>query len=270
MKKVLYIGMLCEKGSTQDIITAKSPELDDSSGKWFEKRLAEQGLDKAGMFEVDYLNIAQGDSLPPVDDSDGGTKAYDFVVLGGTFFDVMGPLNEEGRKWQRPLQSWLLAQRQTGQPLLGICGGHQAMTVATGGEVTHRGAVKGSATGSLAVGLTAEGKEHPLMQGLWELGGDCAFHFGNGDEVSKLPAGATALATSADSPAIAIDYGGAWASVQFHPEASHTAFQHWVDCGVIKAPSDDKKYRPLVSGRRLISNFLGVERADVSSDVSAK
>ena len=252
VKTVLYISMLCEKGSVQDAVTCRSPELGDASGQWLDKRLEEHGV--AGEFQVSYLNIAQGDTLPAVGAS--GTLAYDFIILGGTFFDVMGPLNVEGRVWQRPLQQWLLDLRATGQPLLGICGGHQAMAVAAGGEVTRRGEVKGTAAGSLAVSLTAEGEKHQLMAGISELGRDCAFHFGNGDEVSKLPIAAVALAKTDDSPAVAIDYGGGWVSTQFHPEASHSAFQHWVDSHVIKPPCEERKYRPLVSGRRLIGNFL--------------
>ena len=68
------------------------------------------------------------------------------------------------------------------------------------------------------------------------LGVAPSFHFGNSDEVSVVPAGATILAATADSPAVALDYGGGWYSVQFHPEASHAIFQHWVDQKVIGQP----------------------------------
>ena len=51
-----------------------------------------------------------------------------------------------------------------------------------------------------------------------------------------MPTGATILAATADSPAVALDYGGGWYSVQFHPEASHAIFQHWVDQKVIGQP----------------------------------
>ena len=254
MKKVLYISMLCERESSHYEITLKSPELADDSGKWIEMRLSELGGSIAAEYSVNYLNIAQGDTLPTPET----TASYDFVILGGTFHDVCcANLNPEGREWQRPLQDWLLQQRQTGQPLLGICGGHQAMAVALGGEVTRRG-IKGTAAGSLCVILTDEGKQHPLMQNLSQLESDCAFHFANGDEVSSMPPGtAKVLATSIDSLMVAMDYGNGWVSTQFHPEASHTAFQHWVDSGVIlPPPSEEKKYRSLASGRNLINNFL--------------
>ena len=64
VKTVLYISMLCEKGSVQDEVTCRSPELGDASGQWLDKRLEEHGV--AGEFQVSYLNIAQGDTLPAV------------------------------------------------------------------------------------------------------------------------------------------------------------------------------------------------------------
>jgi GMP synthase-like glutamine amidotransferase len=134
------------------------------------------------------------------------------------------------------------------------------MSVALGGEVTRRGDIKGIAAGSLSVSLTELGRKQPLMQGLSKLDSDCAFHFGNGGEVSSVPLGAQVLATSKDSDMIALDYGNNWVSTQVHLEASHTAFQHWVDSGVIKPPSEEEKYRPLAKGRNLISNFLRLQR----------
>ena len=259
-KKVLYISMLCERESTQHEITLTSPELADDSGKWVEMRLQELGGDIAKNYDVSYINIAQGDSLPTPET----TASYDFIILGGTFHDVCSAnLNPEGRDWQKPLKGWLMQQRNTGQPLLGICGGHQAMAVALGGEVTRRGSIKGIAAGSLSVTLTEHGRKHPLMQGLSKLDSDCAFHFGNGDEVSSLPPCAQVLATATDSPMIALDYGNNWMSTQFHPEASHTAFQYWVDSGVIKLPREEDKYRPLATGAILIANFLKLENTGV-------
>jgi hypothetical protein len=104
-----------ERESLQYEITKKSPELGDDSGKWIEKRLQELGGSIATNYDVSYMNIAQGDSLP----APQITASYNFIILGGTFHDVSCPnLNPEGRDWQRPLKAWLLQQRNTGQPLL--------------------------------------------------------------------------------------------------------------------------------------------------------
>ena len=121
-KKVLYISMLCERESTQHEITLTSPELADDSGKWVEMRLQELGGDIAKNYDVSYINIAQGDSLPTPET----TASYDFIILGGTFHDVCcANLNPEGHDWQKPLKALLLQQRNTGQPLSGIGSVHR-------------------------------------------------------------------------------------------------------------------------------------------------
>ena len=270
--RILYISMLCERASKQYEITNQSCEKADDSGKWLEKRLQEQGITTD--YEVSYINIAQGDSLPDMEQA----SAYDGIVLGGTFHDVMCEnLNPVGAPWQRPLNEWLRKQRSTKQPLLGICGGHQAMAVCAGGAVTRRGDGKGLAIGSLPVTLTIQGQNHPLFSGIGNSTTnkqttpnpqsssslpppqEAVFHFGNGDEVSVVPEMAQVLATSSDSPAVALDYGGDsyWYSTQFHPEASHTSFQYWVDHGVIKPkPPPHAAYRETRSGRVLLANFI--------------
>jgi GMP synthase-like glutamine amidotransferase len=246
--RVCYISMLCEDGTREHAVTAASTEgVDD--GCWLAARLAESGL---GSVDLTRLSIALGDKLPCLADEATGAPLFDMIVLGGTFFGV-----HDGRPWQLPLRAWLLAQRASGTPLLGICGGHQAMAVAAGGRVTRRPG--GTAAGSLPVTTTAAGAVHPLLAGIAQP----AFHFGNGDEVSTVPPDATVLATTDDSPAVALDYGGGWLSTQFHPEASHTMFQHWVDAGIIGAP--EIAYRELGTGRALIANFLAWAAAQSQS-----
>ena len=243
MLRVCYISMLCEDGTREHAVTAASAEgVDD--GCWLAARLAESGQNP-GSIDLTRLSIALGDKLPCLADEATGAPLFDMIVLGGTFFGV-----HDGRPWQQPLRAWLLAQRASGTPLLGICGGHQAMAVAAGGRVTRRPG--GTAAGSLPVTTTAAGAVHPLLAGIAQP----AFHFGNGDEVSTVPPEATVLATTDDSPAVALDYGGGWLSTQFHPEASHTMFQHWVDAGIIGAPAPEIAYRELGTGRALIANFL--------------
>jgi GMP synthase-like glutamine amidotransferase len=241
---VCYLSMLCEEGASESAICSLHPD-GSNDGEWLAARLREMGLSKR--LQLTTLRISRGDALPDV-------SAFDAVILGGTFHGVY-----DGRPWQRLLGPWLLAQRATGKPLLGICGGHQAMVVALGGKVAKRPA--GTQVGSVAVRLTQAGARHPLFTGVEPAP---RFHFGNSDEVTFPPPGATVLATTADSPSVALDYGGGWCSVQFHPEASEAIFQHWVGAGVLKAPAVGEAFRPLGTGRRLLSNFLlgeGLQRA---------
>eukprot|EP01046_Picozoa_sp_COSAG06_P056605 COSAG06_NODE_10762_length_1621_cov_2.371222_2_plen_254_part_00 len=235
---VCYISMLCEEGSSEHRVCSLHPEGADDA-QWLARTLGTSSV------RLTTLSISNGAALPDA-------SQFDAIVLGGTFHGVY-----EGRPWQLPLRGWLEAHRKTGKPLLGICGGHQAMAVATGGTVARRPG--GPQVGSIAVDVTAAGAEHPLLGALATaevtlrlatlrqiqpadcpscisarsalllhhaagthvlrraacccsvaagLGDAPAFHFGNSDEVSVVPACATVLARTADSPATAIDYGG--------------------------------------------------------------
>ena len=264
---VCYVSMLCERDSPEHEVCSLHPDSADD-GRWLHARLAELGI--AGELELTTLSISNGNALPD-------PSQFDAIVIGGTFHGV-----HDARPWQLPLRQWLLEHRRTGRPLLGICGGHQAMAVALGAEVSKR--PSGTQVGSVPVAVTPDGAENPLLAG---LGSAPLFHFGNSDEVclGNFPASATVLAATADSPAVAIDYGNGWHSVQFHPEASHEIFQHWVaifieidefcikndefcikndnfnanfqvDSGVIGQPAAGEEFRELVSFALKMRNFV--------------
>ena len=64
--------------------------------------------------------------------------------------------------------------------------------------------------------LTATGREHFLFAGCEDAP---EYHFANSEYVTAPPVGAVVLATREELPAAALDHGGNWYSVQFHPEA---------------------------------------------------
>lgn len=234
--ELLYITMLCEPSAREHAVCAQGPDGTDDSA-WFCTRLEEQFL--RGAVTVTTVALAAGEALPAPD-------CFDCVVLGGTFHGV-----HDGRTWQTALMVWLTEYRRLRKPLLGICGGHQAMAVLLGGVVSPR--PNGPVSGSVAVTYTAAGGAHPLFEG---LGPDPAFHFGNGDHVTSLPANAVVLATvPGDSPAVALDYGEGWVSTQFHPEASSQFFRWLVETELIAGPAE-AFLCPLPSGAALIGNFI--------------
>jgi GMP synthase-like glutamine amidotransferase len=233
-KCLLYISMM----GTPDIYDPAScgdlPDTGDDT-RWVANRLREWGV----LDQIDYRSVCvtAGDELP---DPDG----IDAVIVGGSFHSI-----NEGQPWQKELMTWLEGWRQTGLAALGICGGHQMMCVMSGVAVEPRSnGVKGT---SAAVDLTEVGKAHPLFDGFDE---QPAFHFGNYDHVTTAPEGAVVLALDADSPALALDHGNNWLSIQFHPEVSHDLMARvWINTSM---PENSKNYRALPEGPRMLVNFL--------------
>ena len=143
--------MLCEEDTKEYTSTCGSKE-GVQDGKWFAARLADAGLSED--FAVEHMCISRGsEALPSAEQQ----AQYDVLVLGGTFHNVY-----DGREWQVPLRQWLVDQRETGRPLLGICGGHQAMCTALGGSVVKR--TNGTAAGTFPVALTSDGATHELFK----------------------------------------------------------------------------------------------------------
>ena len=242
-KVVHYISILTEPGSTEHTVCSQIGVGGDD-GVWFQQRLQEQGINND--YTVKVVRAAQGEELPTV----SAISDSECVVLGGTFSGV-----HDGRPWQIVLFSWLEAYRATGRPLLGICGGHQAMCVLLGGEVHRR--PNGTCAASMDVQLTDPGWRHPLFLDS-DIPHCLPFQFGNGDHVVTPPVNATILAytdpSTDNSPAVALDYGGNWFSTQFHPESS---VEFWYQILEEKLLSGNaSSYRELGTGKQLIHNFL--------------
>jgi len=195
---VLFIGMLGAPGRYDPALFAGAEGGDDEV-HWFRVMLRDLGL--LDRIDFDGLYLSRGEALP-----DPG--AHDAVIVGGSFHSV-----HDGLPWQRDLVAWLHALRETGTPLFGICGGHQMIGQMEGAAVDT--VPSGPMAGTLEAPLTAEGLKHFLFDG---LAGDSHYHFGNYERLSAAPESATVLAADSKMPAMALDHGGAWYSVQFHPE----------------------------------------------------
>jgi len=104
-----------------------------------------------------------------------------------------------------------------GVPVLGICYGEQAMAAQLGGTVEgghHR------EFGRAEIEVT---KASPLTDGIWDVGQRYPVWMSHGDRVTKLPAGFTAIATSANAPiAMIADEARQFYATQFHLEVVHT------------------------------------------------
>ena len=103
-----------------------------------------------------------------------------------------------------------------GIPILGICYGHQLMTVLAGGAVS--GAENSSEYGKTALRVQA----HPLFE---NIPADSICWMSHTDLVSAVPAGFRILAQTAKCPCAAMgDDARRLYGVQFHPEVTHTVY----------------------------------------------
>jgi len=101
---------------------------------------------------------------------------------------------------------------ESGLPILGICYGMQALTLALGGTVT--------SSGQREYGLA---EIELLQENALLVGGKQRVWMSHGDRIEKMPSGFTLLATSPNSPVAAMgDMRRRYYGVQFHPEVRHT------------------------------------------------
>ncbi len=169
-------------------------------------------MDHAHRLKV--VRLSRGEPLPrDLDDVDG------LIVCGGP-----QSANDTTPVMQRGLE---LIREAHGRslPVLGICLGAQMLAKALGGEV---GALDpgenggGPEIGWDLVRLTPAGREDPLFTGIgWTAP---QFHW-HGEQVTKLPPGARALASSARTKVQAFGVGLRSYGLQYHPEVDERGIQ---------------------------------------------
>jgi len=190
-------------------------------------------------FDMEAVDVIHGDTLPDPIDSDT-------VILGGTIHLVL-----EDKPWLKTILNWLRKYRKLKRPLLGICGGHQmiAYNFFQGNQLIPR--ENGHMFGTFPVQLTEAGKRSDLFQGMSD---QSEFHFANSYHiVPHHQADLTVLATTKDSPAIAVDYGDHWYATQFHPE-SHK--ETWACNAKSDTRMDMSHYKTRHDGPQLLENFI--------------
>jgi GMP synthase-like glutamine amidotransferase len=231
---VLFVSMIGQPGRYDPAVFEDQPG-GDNEVHWVFLQLRELGL--ADRVEYHGVFVCRGEALP---DPDGA----DAVILGGSYHSVHDDLD-----WQHATRDWLHQYRGTGRPLLGICGGHQMVAELEGAPVREIDSGRKLA-GTLPVRLTEAGRDHFLFEG---YAAEPEFHFANEEHVAEVPGGAILLAAREEVPCAALDHGGHWYSVQFHPEATAESMAvSWRSTH----PELADNYRPLASGNLLLGNFL--------------
>lgn len=139
---------------------------------------------------------------------------YDLIVVGGS--GDYGCVNNKS-DWFHYFCDVLSQIVESDKPLFCSCFGHQALAVALGGEVsTDRSRAE---LGTKEVTLNDAGQDDPL---LGALPATFLAQFGHNDFVSRLPEGATNLASTPMCAVQAYKLSNRLVyATQFHPELSH-------------------------------------------------
>jgi len=154
-------------------------------------------------------------------------KDFGGVIFGGSSdFDFSG-----GRDENDPARivSFIILSRvrnmishalRDGLPLLGVCFGHQIIAEMRRGEV--RNDPEQGKVGSYELALTEEGKKDKLFGGFPQK---FFAQYDHKDSVTKLPEGATVLASGDRCRFSALRYHDAAYTVQFHPEVEKLRYR---------------------------------------------
>jgi len=165
----------------------------------------------SGLEERDVRRVRlERDPLGPVDLDD-----WSGIVLGGGPFNASDP-EEQKSPAQRRAEAELreLAERVVDAdfPFLGACYGVGVLGGLRGGLVDR---TYGEPISAVSITLTDEGAADPL---LGELPATFDAFLGHKEAVTRLPAGAVRLASSATCPVQAFRLGANVYATQFHPE----------------------------------------------------
>ena len=185
--------------------------------------------------EFSILDIAQGEPLPKPEACDG------FIISGSE----MGVYDRV--EWMEPLRLFLLAARDAGKPLVGICFGHQMMAHTFGGRAEK--ADLGPVVGARRFNL--DGVES--YANVWHQ-----------DQVVLVPPDARVTGFADYCPVGMLDYEFPAFSMQFHPEYSRAFLTR--EIGVILG----KGIEPDVAERALESMAQVDVPADLMADRAAR
>lgn len=126
--------------------------------------------------------------------------------------------------WIERAVAWVAEIVQNRIPLLGICFGHQLLARALGGVVDYN--PKGIEVGTVALHMTEEARQDPLLSG---LANNTRVHVSHRQSVLTLPPQAVLLASTYLDAHNSFRVGDVAWGVQFHPEFNAQIVRGYVE-----------------------------------------
>lgn len=196
------------------------------------------GLPRAGDQILNWLAPAFTDAdftiydLAEAGDPTPTPDAFDGLILSGSELGVY-----DDASWMPKVRALLLATKQAGKPIFGVCFGHQIMADTFGGKAQK--AEDGNVVGVRDF-TTAAGD--PFSAYVWHQ-----------DQVTVLPPGATVVAKAPYCPMAALRYDFPAFSVQYHPEFNPRFLtdllkrgrDHFVDAKIADTAWDEISAKPV-------------------------
>lgn len=146
-------------------------------------------------------------------------REFDAVLaMGGP----MGADDDDENPWLSDEKQLVREAVEAGRPFLGVCLGVQLLASALGATVRR---MESPELGLLPVDLTAEGREHPLFEGVDDRFPTLQWH----GDTFDLPAGAIRLASSPSVANQAFQAGERGFGIQFHLEVTAELAREWAD-----------------------------------------
>lgn len=197
--------LVLKTGTTHPELVARDGDYD----AWFVRSLPCPPED------VTVVPVYDGAPLPPNPEDYGG------IILTGSPLSV-----RDEAPWMRALGEWAVARAEAGQPVLGVCFGHQLIGEVLGGRVEQN--PNGREAGTVEVQLTAEGAADPLFEG---FPAQLVVQATHNDALVVPPSapGVRRLAGNSNTPWQAFAWGEHLRAVQFHPELADTSLQTLLD-----------------------------------------
>ncbi|UUZ77983.1 glutamine amidotransferase [Polaromonas sp. P1(28)-13] len=183
--------LILQMGRPPEDIRSRFGEQPD----WFRTAIGEHGA----MAKV--VRPFLGEKIP-----DAGS--FEAAIITGSWAMVT-----DREVWSERTARWIRTVMEAGQPLLGVCYGHQLMAHALGGEVNYH--PQGREVGLQTITLSQDAAQDPLLAG---FPAKFEANLTHEQSVLKPPPGATVRGRSDHDPHQILRYGPNALSVQFHPE----------------------------------------------------
>lgn len=226
----MSLRLLVADSESAEARKARRANVGQSAGESFQELLGKLEPDAA----VELATPADAPALTPE-----MLAGFDAVFLTGSPLHIYDGSPESDREI-----AFMRAVFRSGAPSFGSCAGLQVAVAAAGGVV--RPAAKREAGLARRITPTDAGRTHPLLAGRPPAFDAMTIH---GDEVERLPDGATLLATNDRCRVQAAEIrheGGVFWGVQYHPEltmreiaaALRRDADDLVEAGLARAPGE--------------------------------